>query len=136
MRVNFSIVFMHSKGSVLSLMIVALIALALMAFVSINSVTGDFSAPRPPRPSAGPSSVPGPHGGPIIRPPVIVDRGPNTVVVDDDYDDEYVVYGTSSLSVHDCTIAREIKSLKDKLQVPMGDDLVNLVDKCNAQNIY
>jgi hypothetical protein len=128
---------MNKKASMMSLLIVALVALGLMAFVSLNGVTGEFSAPKPPKPSMGPAG-PGPAGpaGGAIKRPVIVDRGIDTVVVEDDYDESYPVYDSPALSVYDCTIARETKSIKDKLQMVMSDDLVNMVNKCNSLNIY
>lgn len=64
---------MNDKVSLWTLFGVAAIALVLMAIMSDNTATGEFTGPRPPR------AIPAP------RPPprVVVDRSP---VVVDDYD--------------------------------------------------
>lgn len=126
------------NGSIGTLLVVALVALAMMTFIGYDSSSsGAFSAPRAgPRPSMGPGPAgPGPAGpGAAIRPPIrVVDR--DVTVVDSDEEPVYYT-DTSSTSVNDCVIAREVKAVKDKLQMPMSDDLVNLVSKCNQLNIY
>jgi len=50
--------FMNKKASMMSLLIVALVALGLMAFVSLNSVTGDAIGKAIQRPSIERPSLP------------------------------------------------------------------------------
>jgi hypothetical protein len=74
---------MYKKGSMTTLLVVALLALGVMAFVSFeNDASGAFSAPKfGPGPS-GPGPIgPKPPIGGAIRPPVVVQ--PETTYVYD-----------------------------------------------------
>ncbi len=81
------------KGSIGTLLVVALVALGMMAFISLDSSSGAFTA-TPPGPKMGPKpGPPGPGPGAAIKRPVIVDR--DVTVVQDDYPD-YVSDTTGS----------------------------------------
>jgi hypothetical protein len=81
---------MNKKASMMSLLIVALVALGLMAFVSVNSVTGDAIGKAISRPSVQSPQLP--------SQPTIPSRDvTKTVTVQEDDDVDYVYTGDSAV---------------------------------------
>ncbi len=70
---------MNRKGSVTTLLVVAVLALGLMTFVSLDEKPVDVAGAISPGPGPGPRP-PGPGPRPLPPRPVIVDGGPETVV--------------------------------------------------------
>jgi hypothetical protein len=93
---------MNKKASVGTLLVVALVALGLMTYVGFDQgATGTFTAPKPPK--FGP--------GKAITPPLIVDRGPETVIVDND--DDVVYYETDSYAIQNILISCDMINALD-----------------------
>ncbi len=106
-----------------TLFVVALVALGLMATVSLqNGMTGEFTAPKPPKFAPKPAPAPGPV---IVAP----GRSVETTYVYEDTDD------SPKLTRYDCTLAREVRRIDDKLGIVSSTDLLSTLSTCDSYNI-
>lgn len=93
------------KNGMIALVLVALVSLGIMGLIGSHaSMTGDFKKPRP-----GFGKKPTMPKKPPVR---VVDRGPDTVVVEQDDEPEYVYAyeGYSTEERYDlCVVANEVE---------------------------